>query len=290
MQDGCVLSFFSFLFLFCLPLPLLASPSYLSPSCVCDFLTWYLVGSPSTCPFSQLRFHVTHSSSPLQTEKRFDPDMTITNLKTKLYPLSGTAPQHQVLQLMNPEGTVLATLEPDEMRLKDFPIFDYARIHIIDTDPSNTVAQYADVSKVEKFEISEQAYEAKQDTFRNFKKTVLKDHVAKVEEEKAEAAKRREEQEALEVTAAAAIQVGLRCQVEGNGRGAVQFVGPVDFQPGVWVGIKLDEPTGKNDGTVKDRKYFECNPNYGLFAKPTKVGGWGGGGGGERGGVVQIGW
>jgi hypothetical protein len=38
--------------------------------------------------------------------------------------------QFQNLQLMNADGAVLATLAPDEMRLKDFPIFEYCRIHV----------------------------------------------------------------------------------------------------------------------------------------------------------------
>ncbi len=70
--------------------------------------------------------------------------------------------------------------------------------------------------------------------------------------------------------------VGDRCELSGDAssvsrRGSVQFLGTVDFQPGVWVGIRLDEPLGKNNGSVKDKKYFEAGQNYGVFAKPSKV-------------------
>ena len=55
------------------------------------------------------------------------------------------------------------------------------------------------------------------------------------------------------------------------GRGVVRFFGPTSFSAGKWVGIELSQPVGKNDGSVKGVPYFTCQPNYGVFVKPSQV-------------------
>ncbi|DAZ92932.1 TPA: hypothetical protein N0F65_005832 [Lagenidium giganteum] len=53
--------------------------------------------------------------------------------------------------------------------------------------------------------------------------------------------------------------------------GFVRFLGEIEGVRGVWVGIELDEPYGKNDGSVKGRYYFHCKPKHGVFARPHQV-------------------
>jgi dynactin 1 len=55
------------------------------------------------------------------------------------------------------------------------------------------------------------------------------------------------------------------------GRGVVRFVGNTSFAPGRWVGIELNAPLGKNDGSVKGIGYFSCAPNHGVFVRPSQV-------------------
>ncbi|KAG6452702.1 hypothetical protein O3G_MSEX007770 [Manduca sexta] len=57
----------------------------------------------------------------------------------------------------------------------------------------------------------------------------------------------------------------------GSKAGTLRFVGPTEFAPGVWAGVELDDPLGKNDGSVDGKRYFECAPRFGLFAPVSKV-------------------
>jgi len=56
--------------------------------------------------------------------------------------------------------------------------------------------------------------------------------------------------------------------------GIVRFAGITEFDKGNWVGIELDEPWGKNTGTVRDVTYFECihgHGMHGVFVRPHKI-------------------
>nr|XP_042899072.1 CAP-Gly domain-containing linker protein 1 isoform X3 [Parasteatoda tepidariorum] len=62
-----------------------------------------------------------------------------------------------------------------------------------------------------------------------------------------------------------------RIWVNGTKPGLIKFLGKTDFAPGIWAGVLLDEAVGKNDGSVAGVKYFKCEPNYGVFARPQKL-------------------
>ncbi|XP_077442256.1 restin isoform X2 [Vanacampus margaritifer] len=66
-------------------------------------------------------------------------------------------------------------------------------------------------------------------------------------------------------------QMGERVWVNSNKPGHVQFVGNTQFAPGQWAGIVLDEPIGKNDGSVAGVRYFQCDDGRGIFTRPSKL-------------------
>lgn len=52
------------------------------------------------------------------------------------------------------------------------------------------------------------------------------------------------------------------------------FVGEIEELPGVgmWVAVRLDEPVGRNDGTVPGgRRVFECGAKCGVFVRAERV-------------------
>ncbi|RVE56001.1 hypothetical protein OJAV_G00231620 [Oryzias javanicus] len=56
-----------------------------------------------------------------------------------------------------------------------------------------------------------------------------------------------------------------------NKSGTVRYVGPTDFAKGTWIGVELEVPAGKNDGSVGGKHYFHCNPGYGVLVRPDRV-------------------
>ncbi|XP_034026268.1 CAP-Gly domain-containing linker protein 1 isoform X4 [Thalassophryne amazonica] len=66
-------------------------------------------------------------------------------------------------------------------------------------------------------------------------------------------------------------QLGERVWVNGNKPGYIQFLGETQFAPGQWAGIVLDEPIGKNDGSVAGVRYFQCEALRGIFTRPSKL-------------------
>uniref|UniRef100_A0AAR2IZA1 CAP-Gly domain-containing protein n=1 Tax=Pygocentrus nattereri TaxID=42514 RepID=A0AAR2IZA1_PYGNA len=65
--------------------------------------------------------------------------------------------------------------------------------------------------------------------------------------------------------------VGERVWVNGVKPGCIAYLGETQFAPGQWAGVVLNEPVGKNDGSVGGVRYFECQPLQGIFTRPSKL-------------------
>ncbi|XP_037833602.1 dynactin subunit 1 isoform X3 [Kryptolebias marmoratus] len=68
------------------------------------------------------------------------------------------------------------------------------------------------------------------------------------------------------------IKVGSLVEVIGKEQcGTVAYIGTTLFASGKWVGVILNEPKGKNDGTVQGKRYFTCEENHGIFVRQSQI-------------------
>ncbi|CAK5062446.1 unnamed protein product [Meloidogyne enterolobii] len=68
------------------------------------------------------------------------------------------------------------------------------------------------------------------------------------------------------------LKLGDQVKMKTGGRaGVVAFVGPTDFQAGIWIGVILERPEGKNNGSVDGRVYFKCQDKFGVFCRPNNL-------------------
>jgi len=72
--------------------------------------------------------------------------------------------------------------------------------------------------------------------------------------------------------AATAPKVGARVRLKDKELTAtVAYVGLTEFAAGKWIGLVLDEPKGKNNGSVQGKEYFKCKDKHGMFVRQTQI-------------------
>lgn len=174
--------------------------------------------------------------------------------------------------------------------LRDYNPKDNDIIHVIDHDPDSAAANgwLDDITLVQRYEMPDEQYDKLPNTYRAWKKKQLAEDPnwlpPWVKKQVEEAAAKRAEKglESLE-SVQERFKIDDRCECRPGGRrGEVKYIGYAHGQaiktptgeilmPQVWIGVKFDEPVGKNDGTSKGKRYFTAGRNYGAFVKPENV-------------------
>ncbi|KAI5462275.1 CAP Gly-rich domain-containing protein [Mariannaea sp. PMI_226] len=211
-----------------------------------------------------------------QSERRITPAWTITQLKSKLETVTGVPPGCQRLSLKRSgaEAIPIEATDEDATYLTFFPLVPYAELHVIDTRPPASRPNYNDTSGVEKYVLPEEEYEKKTDSVLAWKKAEklgrFDPNAPSYEQAKLAAFER-------EITSRD-IAVGKRCRVGGEDtkRGTIKYVGEVKEIPGglgAWVGVHLDEPVGKNDGSIAGTRYWgePAGLKHGVFVRPERI-------------------
>ncbi|KAG6132993.1 hypothetical protein E4U28_006322 [Claviceps purpurea] len=211
------------------------------------------------------------------SERRITPSWSISTLKTKLEPITGIPPFAQRLSLKASAGSEaipVQAADEDETQLFSYPLTPYAELHVADTRPPSARPNYTDTSAVEKYVMPEQEYEKKSDSVLAWKKA---QKLGRFDPNAPNQEKARLDALEEEVRQRG-IQTGKRCRVGGEDtrRGVVKYVGEVSEIPnglGQWVGVQLDEPVGKNDGSINGNRYWgePSSMKHGVFVRPERV-------------------
>lgn len=219
------------------------------------------------------------------SERRITPTWSIAHLKTKLFPITGIPPTSQRLWLQTtltstatPSGTPIASESEDTTTLLSYQLSRGHLIYVEDLRPVSARPNLTDTSGAdaerEKYSMPAEEYEKLHGTVRSWKKAQGLGRFAE------DADRKREELVgAHEATARErGLEVGRRVRVGGEDarRGEIGYLGEVEEIPGAggwWVGVRLDEPVGRNEGEVGGRKYFDAGKGgkRGVFVRPERV-------------------
>ncbi|XP_076295743.1 dynactin subunit 1 isoform X5 [Lasioglossum baleicum] len=67
-------------------------------------------------------------------------------------------------------------------------------------------------------------------------------------------------------------KIGQRVEVPGKDcQGVIAYIGHPSFASGKWIGVILDEPKGKNNGSIRGQSYFKCPENHGMFVRQSQL-------------------
>ncbi|KAL2825423.1 Cap-Gly domain-containing protein [Aspergillus cavernicola] len=225
----------------------------------------------------------------LLSERRITPSWTVLQTKSKLETMTGVPPSSQRLRLKSP-GRSNQWLDGDDRVIGEWGLMKGCEIEVHDSRPQAARVNFTDLSSVEKYVLPAETYETlpnsvlawkKNQKLGRFDPSALSPEEAIVEQ----ARKDREDVEKRDISVSKRAII-LPSTLPHIRRGTIRFVGPVPTipYPGVdmesvdpsaplpiWVGIELDEPTGKNDGSVGGKRYFTCPNKTGAFVKPEKV-------------------
>ncbi|KAL3427574.1 cell polarity protein alp11 [Phlyctema vagabunda] len=218
------------------------------------------------------------TSDNASTERRITPSWTIGQLKAKLEPITGVPPLSQklTLRLGGNQSVPIEASDEENTQLASFPLAPYAEIHVADIRPPGMRPNYTDASAVEKYEMPPEEYATKTDSVLAWKKSHklgrFDPNAPSIEEAKLAAYDAEIQNRG--------IAVGKRCRVgsEDSKRGEVMYVGDVEEIPGgagKWIAIRLDEPVGRNDGSLNGKRYWGKEEagslKHGVFVRPERV-------------------
>uniref|UniRef100_A0A1I7YK50 CAP-Gly domain-containing protein n=1 Tax=Steinernema glaseri TaxID=37863 RepID=A0A1I7YK50_9BILA len=201
-----------------------------------------------------IQLQILSDAHPFPYEKTFT-NQRLADFKARLETIVGIEVPHMKLELRTADGRFFSSLTNDKALLSELNVENKMIIFVHNT--GGAASEFDDVSKVEKYEMDSEAYDARENTVRAWKKKIL-------------AEKGAGEAESLE-----GLAVGDSCIVQAakqpDRRAKIAFLGTTQFSEGNWIGVIYEGPVGKNDGSVNGVRYFTCENLHGGFVKPRSV-------------------
>eukprot|EP00069_Balaena_mysticetus_P008276 bmy_05921T0 len=179
---------------------------------------------------------ISSSLNSFRSQKRYSRSLTIAEFKCKLQLVVGSPASCMELELYGPDDKFYSKLDQEDALLGSYPVIDHSGARL---------GEYEDMSKVEKYEISQEAYDQKQNSVRSFLK---RNKLGRYSEEERAQQEAESSQRLTEEAQAGAIPVGSRCEVQAPG-----------------------QPPRRGTVIVNGKRYFECQAKYGAFVKPSVV-------------------
>lgn len=219
-----------------------------------------------------VKVNLTHSILSMHIpEVRFSRFDSVWDVKMQLEKRFGTSAGAMTLVLKDLNNQPLATMTDEYKPLNFYGIEDDHTIHCIDEDPNSILRGLEDLSAVDKYVMSDADYDKLPMNVRKFKQHMAKNNPELFNKKALSHTVVTDPEHEKDL--AAAVHKGDRCELnQSKHRGEVAYVGKVpDLGEGYFVGIKLDEPYGNNDGSVSGVKYFSCLPKYGVYLRPSEI-------------------
>ena len=211
---------------------------------------------------AKIRLDVRHVGLEMtMAELPLPTDAPLTKVKDTLYPRTGTEPANMQLTLYADIAAAEAggdggtALDDDAKSLADYGAAAGMALRLVDTDAASVSNTLNDEAKVDIPKVEAKANSG----FAAFRKKAKKKAPPATDDTGKDAA--------------AALSEGMRVMSIKSGKtGTVRFIGPIEPLPkGFWIGVELDDATGRNDGEVKGVRLFQCEANHGAVMRPGTV-------------------
>lgn len=200
-------------------------------------------------------------SSLVNGDRIVQPEWTCETLKSKLEFVTGIPPEHQRIYI----ETNGIKREFSDGKLASMSLNPNSVIEVDDSRPENEQLTF---EPTEKYEMPLEEYERRDNTLLAWKR---KNMLGRFKNDA-----RHVDPVSVSDDSPLTVQLGDECIVTTSAnellRGEVAFIGEVPtVEPGIWIGVRLPTPSGRNNGTVRGMRLFDAELNHGILVRSRSV-------------------